>query len=305
MENLGVIPVFVAVVETGGFSPAARKLGISKSAVSKRIGQLEDRLGVRLLYRTTRRLSLTEAGERYFENAMKALTYANEAEDSVTQLQAKPKGRLRINTPMSFGRLHISPLIPKFHHIYPEIDVDLVMDDRIVDLVAEGFDIAIRVGSLTDSTLIARKLAPMRSVICASPEYIDQYGMPTSPSDLLEHNCLLFSYSANEWTFLGQGGPTSVRVSGTFQVNNSEAIREALLQGMGLARIPTFVVGPDLAEQRLIPLLSDYQMPEKTLYAVFAKRQHLPPKVRVFIDFIVENIGSDIPYWERSTQKVS
>ena len=298
MDAFGTIPVFVAVVENGGFSSAARKLGVSKSAVSKRITQLEDRLGVRLLYRTTRRLSLTEAGEHYFTNAVRALAYASEAEDSVTQLQAIPQGRLRINTPMSFGRLHIAPLIPKFIELYPNVQVDLVMDDRVVDLVEGGFDIAIRGGDLPDSTLVARKLAPMCSVLCASPAYVGQHCMPRTPADLVEHNCLLFSYSASDWTFLKQGVTETVRVTGTYQVNNSEALREALLQGVGIARVPTFVVGPDITEGRLVEVLGDYQMPAKTLYALFPKRQHLPAKVRVFIDFIVNHFGGDTPYWD-------
>ena len=298
MDGFGAIPVFVAVVETGGFSPAARKLGVSKSAVSKRISRLENKLGVRLLYRTTRQLSLTEAGERYYEHAVKAMAYASGAEDAVTQLQAEPQGRLRINTPMSFGRLHIAPLIPRFLARYPRIDVDMVMDDRVVDLVEEGFDVAIRGGDLPDSTLIARRLAPMRSVVCASPEYLAQKPAPPNPEALLDHNCLLFSYSASEWTFLGQGEPVTVRVSGGYRVNNSEALREALLQGLGIARIPTFVVGPDLAAQRLVQVLTSYRTPEKTVYALFPKRQHLPAKVRVFIDFVVERLGGDVPYWE-------
>lgn len=298
MDTFGTMPVFVAVVESGGFSSAARKLGVSKSAVSKRITQLEDKLGVQLLYRTTRRLNLTEAGEHYFANAVKAMAYAREAEDSVTQLQATPQGRLRINIPMSFGRLHIAPLIPEFIELYPGVHVDMVMDDRIVDLVENGFDIAIRGGDLPDSTLIARKLAPIRNVLCASPAYIVQHRMPRTPADLAEHNCLLFSYSASEWSFSKQGEAKTVRVSGRYQVNNSEALREALLQGIGIARIPTFVVGLDIMEGRLVEVLSEYQMPTKMLYALFLKRQHLPAKVRVFIDFVVKRFGDDEPYWD-------
>ena len=303
MDDFGVLPVFVAVVETGGFSPAAHKLGVSKSAVSKRISQFEEKLGVRLLYRTTRRLSLTEAGERYYENAVKALAYASEAEDSVTQLQEKPQGCLRINTPMSFGRLHIAPLIPKFLAQYPGIEVDMVMEDRVIDLVEKGVDVAIRVGDLPDSTMVARKLAPMRSVLCASPEYIAQYGEPKTPTELLNHNCLLFSYLISEWSFLDQGELLNVRVSGNYRVNNGEAVREALLQGMGITRTPTFIVGPDIAAKRLVQLLPDYQLPEQTIYAVFPKRRHLPAKVRVFIDFVVDCFGADTPYWDEGVNE--
>ncbi|NOY72676.1 MAG: LysR family transcriptional regulator [Gammaproteobacteria bacterium] len=293
MDGFNAIPVFVAVVESGGFSSAARKLNISKSAVSKRITQLEDKLGVRLLYRTTRQLSLTEAGEHYYENAVKALAYANEAEDSVTQQQATPQGRLRINVPMSFGRLHIAPLIPPFLERYPNIHIDMVMDDRVVDLVESGFDLAIRGGDLSDSSLISRKLMPLRLVLCASPDYFAQHNMPQTPADLIDHNCLLFSYSVSQWDFTKQGKIERVRVSGNYQANNSEALREALLQGTGITRIPTFVVRSDIAAGRLNVVLGEYQMPIKAFYALFPKRQHLPAKVRVFIDYIVECLGMD------------
>ncbi|MFC1749054.1 LysR family transcriptional regulator [Pseudomonadota bacterium] len=303
MEGMGAIPVFVAVAESGGFSSAARKLGVSKSAVSKRITQLEDKLGVRLLYRTTRRLNLTEAGEHYYENAVKALAYACEAEDSVTQLQESPQGRLRINAPMSFGRLHIAPLIPKFMAQYPEINIDLVMNDSVVDLIEGGFDIAIRGGDLPDSTLVARKLAPMHSVVCASPDYMAQNTMPRTPAELSEHNCLLYAYSVNEWCFQKEAKIETVQVTGNYQVNNGEALREAILQGSGIGRIPTFVAGPEIASGRLDVVLSDYTMPPKTLYAVYPKRQHLPAKVRLFIDFVVECFGSETPYWDAWMQK--
>ena len=300
MEGFGAIPVFVAVVENGGFSAAARTLGISKSAVSKRINQLEAHLGVRLLHRTTRKLSLTEAGERYFEHAAQALTAAGQAEDAVTELQGEPQGNLKISSPMSFGRLHVAPLIPKLLQRHPKLQIDLVMDDRKVDLVAGGFDVAIRAGNLPASTLIARKLAPVRQVLCASPDYIDRYDRPGTPAELSSHNCLLYSYSsdANEWTLIGEGGPETVTVSGSYQVNNSEALLEALREGIGIGRLPTFVAGPDLKTGRLVKLFESYSLPDFTLYAVFPERQYLPAKVRAFLDFAIEYIGGDQPYWD-------
>jgi DNA-binding transcriptional LysR family regulator len=232
MEGFGAIPVFVAVVEQGGFSPAARALGISKSAVSKRINLLEQNLGVKLLHRTTRKLSLTEAGEHFFEHAAIANNAAKDAQDAVAQLQGEPQGRLRINTPMSFGRLHISPLIPVFLKRYPKITIDMVMDDKVIDIVGGGFDIAIRSGKLPDSNLIARKLAPLKSVLCASPAYLKNHGHPTTLNDLKQHNCLLFSYSQDlkEWRFTQNGISESIEISGNYQVNNSEALRDAMLQ---------------------------------------------------------------------------
>ncbi len=300
MNAFGAIPVFVAVVENDGFSAASRALGISKSAVSKRINQLENHLGVRLLHRTTRKLSLTEAGERYFEHAAQALTAAGQAEDAVTELQGEPQGKLKISSPMSFGRLHVAPLIPIFMKRYPKILIDLVMDDRNIDLVAEGFDLAIRSGDMPASTLIARKLAPLRQVLCASPDYIDRYGMPVIPSELSERNCILFSYSgdANEWTLIKDGKSEAVLVSGSYRVNNSEAILVALREGIGIGRLPTFVAGPDLREGNLVRILESYHIPDHTFYAVFPERQYLPAKVRAFLDFSIDYFGGDQPYWD-------
>jgi len=304
MEEFSAIPVFVAVVEKGGFSAAARALGVSKSAVSKRINQLEKQLGVRLLYRTTRKLSLTEAGERYFEHAARALQAAAQAEDAVAQLQGDPQGTLKISAPMSFGRLHVAPLIPKLLKRYPKLQVELVMDDRATDLVAAGFDIAIRSGKMADSTLVARKLAPLRQVLCTSPEYIAQHGLPSTPAQLTEHNCILFSYSSdnNIWTLCAEGEQEEVQVAGNYRVNNSEALIEALRAGIGIGRLPTFVAGPDLKAGRLVQLFDTYQIPSQMFYAVFPERRYMPAKVRAFLDFAIENFGGDQPYWDKQGQ---
>ena len=300
MGGFAAIPVFVAVVENGGFSAASRTLGVSKSAVSKRINQLENHLGVLLLHRTTRKLSLTEAGERYYEHAAQALSAAGKAEDAVTELQGEPQGKLKISSPMSFGRLHVAPLIPKLMQRYPKLQIDLVMDDRNIDLVAGGIDVAIRSGDMPDSTLIARKLAPLRQVLCASPSYIDRYGMPLTPSELHDRNCILFSYSgdANQWT-LNQGDQSeTVLVSGSYRVNNSEALLEALREGVGIGRLPTFVAGPDLKVGNLVRVLGSHHIPDHTFYAVFPERQYMPAKVRAFLDFAIEYFGGDQPYWD-------
>ena len=303
MKGFSGIPVFVSVIESGGFSSAARKLGVSKSAVSKRITLLEEQLGVRLLHRTTRKLSLTEAGQRYYELASQVMITAAQAEDAVTELQGEPQGRLRINAPMSFGRLHVAPVIPVFLQRYPKLEVNLVMDDQTVDLVAGGFDLAIRAGVLPDSALIARKLAPCRHVIAASPEYIAREGTPKTVDDLKDHNCLLYSYSsdAKEWTLSDNRKTLSVQVSGNYLVNNSEALLEGVRAGMGIGRLPTFIAGPDLKAKRLVNLFESYQIPDKTLYAVFPEREYLPAKVRVFVDFLTEQFGGEEPYWEPSS----
>ena len=300
LETIGHLPVFVSVVEAGSFTKAASKLGITKSAVSRRISDLEADLGVQLLQRTTRRLSLTEAGERYLTHARRALREAEAAEDAASELQRLPRGKLRLNTPMSFGRLHVAPAIPSFLARYPGIQIDMTMEDRAVDLVEGGYDLAIRVGTLGDSSMVARKLAPSRNVICASPGYVAARGAPATPGDLLEHDCLLYAYysEANEWTFVRDSHSESVRVSGSYRVNNSEALREAVLRDSGVARIPTFIVGPDLAEGRLRCLLNDYAMPPQDIYAIWPERQYMPAKVRLFIDFLIERIGGANPSWD-------
>lgn len=303
MERFGAIPVFVAVAQSSSFTSAARMLGISKSAVSKRITQLEKSLGALLLHRTTRKVSLTEAGKRYFEHATQALVAAGQAEDAVTELQGEPQGNLKISSPISFGRLHVAPLIPKILKRYPKLQIELVMDDQPVDLVAAGLDVAIRSGfeNLPGSSLIARKLAPLRMVLCASSDYLDRYGLPGTPAELAEHNCVLFSLSnqANEWTLVGANNKSDiVSVSGNYRVNNSEALLEALREGIGIGRLPTFVAGPDLKTGRLVKLFPSHRIPDHRFFAVFPEGQYLPAKVRAFLDFAIEYFGGNQPYWD-------
>jgi DNA-binding transcriptional LysR family regulator len=294
------MPVFVAVVENQGFAPAALQLGVSKSSVSKRISQLEDHLGIRLLYRSTRKISLTEAGQRYYERAVEALATAQEAEYAVSELLGNPKGRLKINIPMSFGRLHIVPLISKFLKLYPDIEIDAVMDDRVVDLVDGGFDMGVRGGTLPDSSLIARKIAPCRIILAASPGYLAKHGTPEKPHELLKHNCLHYAYYRDQhvWELHGPGGPIKIAATGNFRVNNGEALLQAALDGCGVARLTTFTASKHIVSGDLVRLLPGYQFPKQTLYAVFAERKFLPSKVRVFIDFLQDEIGRDQPYWD-------
>lgn len=301
MKDINATAIFAAVVDAGSFSGAADKLGVTKSAVSKRITGLEERLGVKLLVRTTRKLSLTEAGQRYLVHVQTALRAIEDAEFAATELQQVPQGTLRISAPMSFGRLHVAPEIPKFLRAYPEITVQLDMSDVTHDLVSDGYDIALQAGALSETTLIVRKLAPLRSVLCASKDYVEQHGLPLSPEELIDHNCLLYSYhtSINEWVLAKDGDEVRVQVSGNYQVNNSEALLEAVTQGIGIGRLPTFVAGEAIKAGQLVPVLKGYDMPSKSLYAVFPERKYLPMKVRVFIDFIVECFGGSMPYWDR------
>lgn len=304
MDSFNAIPIFVAVAKHGSFTSAAGELGISKSAISKRITQLEDQLAARLIHRTTRKLSLTEAGERFYEHAIKATIAAQNAEDSVSELLGDPQGLLKVHVPMSFGMLHVAPLIPVFLKRYPKINIDLIMDDKIVDIVAQGFDLSLRAGDLPDSTLIARRLAPLKSVVCISPEYVTQTTL-ISPADLEKENCLLYSYSSNadHWEFSLNGKNERVNVKGNYRVNSSEALKKAILHGGGIGRLPSFVAGEYISTGKLIQVFSEYNMPEKTMYAVYPERNYVPAKVRFFLDFCIEYFGKDIPYWDKNLFK--
>lgn len=298
MGNFSHIPIFIAVVDAGSFSGAAIKLNLTKSAVSKRISQFEDELGVRLLHRTTRRLSLTQAGLKYYDYARTALQLAKEGEDAITQMQDTPQGVLRISVPMAFGRLHISPLIPAFLSQNPGVEINMAMDDRVVNLVEGGFDMGIRIGQLADSTMIARPLSPCSSVLCASPAYLQRHGTPQSPNDLSQHNCLFYSYflGGTEWIFHGKEGASRFLPKGNYQVNNSEALYDALLAGLGICQMPKFIVGPALADGRLLSILPNYMLPKHSIYAIYPQRLHIPAKMRTFLDYLLIHFGESSLY---------
>ena len=300
VDPLSDIAVFVQVVRAGSFTAAAEKLDLSKSVVSKYVTRLEDRLGARLLNRTTRRLSLTEAGQAFFERSQRALGEIEEAEAEVSRLQGEPRGELRLSSPMSFGILHVAPLLPAFQARYRELSVDVVLDDRKTDLVDEGFDLAIRIGDLPDSSLVARRLGPCRHVVCGSPEYFARNGVPQSPEDLADHPALTYRYqdAPAEWRLVdGDGNYHRVVIDSRLQMNNSLALREALLKGAGVTLTPTFVVGSDIKAGLLMAVLTEYRALEVSIYAVYPQRKHLSPKVRAFIDYLSEQID-DPPYWE-------
>lgn len=300
MDRLAAMEAFVRVTESRSFSQAARRLRSSKSVVSRLVSSLEAELGVRLFNRTTRSLTLTEAGQGYYERCARILADIDEANASVSQLQAAPRGRLRINAPMSFGFLHLAPAIPDFLARYAEVEVDMTMNDRFVDLVEDGFDLAVRIGRLADSSLVARKLAPMRRVVCASPAYLETRGFPASPEDLAAHDCLCYSNVAlsDEWRFVSLDGMAwPVEVKGRLRTNNGDALRTAALQGVGLAYLPTFIVGGDLQAGTLISLLGDYIPQDSAVHAVYPHSRHLSPKVRAFVDFLADRFGPR-PYWD-------
>ena len=301
MEPYAGIAVFTRVAETGSFSTAARDLGLSKSAVSKRVAALEDRLGARLINRTTRRLSLTEVGVAFYERAVRILTELEEAEQAVSRLHGEPRGTLRINMPMSFGIGHVAPALADFMARYPELRVAMELTDRRVDLIEEGVDLAIRIAELPDSSFIARRLAPARRAVCASPEYWLRHGRPRHPAELADHTCLIYTYlsAQREWRFKGPKGPVSVRVSGCLEANNGDALRDAAVAGLGVYLAPTFIVGDDLRTGRLEEVLAEYEDSRLSVYAVYPHRQHLSAKVRAFVDFLVERFGPE-PYWDRT-----
>ncbi|WP_424973124.1 LysR substrate-binding domain-containing protein [Dinoroseobacter sp. S76] len=300
MTEISAIPICVAVAEQGSFAAAARSLGITKSAVSKRIGGLEAHLGTKLFHRSTRNISLTEAGEIYLAHAVQALGAAREAEDAVAALQGEPVGHLKLSVPMSFGQLHVAPALPEFLRLHPGVTLELSMDDRVTDLVETGMDLALRAGTLPDSALIARRLAPIHSVLVAAPDYLRKSGMPRHPQELVQHDCLHYAYSRDpqEWRFLAEVGEITVRTRGRFRVNNSEALCTTLLAGLGIGRLPSFIAGSHLAAGRLTRVLPDFAMPAQALYAVFPERQYVPAKVRAFIDFFAARVGQTHPYWD-------
>ncbi len=302
MDRLGAMAVFAQVVEAESFSAAAREMGIAKSSVSKQISRLEDELGVRLLNRTTRRLSLTEAGQTFYQGCQRVVAEAAAAESAVTHLAAAPRGRLRVGVPMSFGLRHISPVLPLLLGRCPELTVDLALNDRFVDLVEEGFDVGVRIAHLTDSSLIARRLAPSRNILCAAPEYLAAQGMPRTVEDLSAHECLLYSYqvTGGKWRFAGPGGRRELRVRGRLRANSGESLLAAALAGFGIAHLPTFICGDALREGRLVRLLPEWADPvESVINAIYPASRNLSPKVRVFIDFLVEQFGGEVPYWDR------
>ena len=300
MDKLGEMAAFVRAVDEGGFSAAARSLNVTPSAVSKLVGRLEDRLGTRLLNRTTRRISVTEEGRAFHERCVQILSAIDEAEVAASHLSASPSGVLRVNAAVAFATYQIVPLLPEFMARYPQIHLDLTVTDQVVDLIDEGADIGIRTGPQADSALISRLLATDYRIIVAAPSYLEQRGVPQSPADLLDHNCLMRSgqqNALNDWPFDGSDGPYTLRVSGDVAVNNGETLYEMTVAGLGISRLAEFRVAADARAGRLVTLLSDANRPEPlSIYAVYPHRKHLSPKVRAFVDFLVEAF-TPLPPW--------
>jgi DNA-binding transcriptional LysR family regulator len=290
--------VFATIVDAGSFAAASERLDLSKAMVSKHMAHLENHLGTRLLNRTTRRLSLTESGTAYFERCQPLLKDIEEAELAATEMTSVPRGTLRITAPLVFGVLHIAPLIADYLSIHPEAKLDFTLDDRNVDLVNEGYDLAIRIGSLAETGLIARRFAKDNLIVCGSPDYFRRHGIPLVPEDLTQHVCLGYSYedSATGWQFVGADGEHRVSVNGNVRANNGDLLRVAALGGAGIIMQPRFLVGADLRSGRLQAVLKEFTCPELGIYAVYPSRRYLSAKVRTFIDFLVERFGPN-PDW--------
>lgn len=293
---------YVAIVQTRSVAAAARRLGLAKSAVSRRLQELESRLGAQLLNRTTRTLRPTEAGQEFYNRALALLAELEEAEAAATQSTVDPAGQLRISAPMSFGALHLAPILCHYMQANPRLEVELVLDDRKVDLIGEGFDLAIRIAHLEDSNLAARRIAQIRRAACASPEYLQRHGTPKEPRDLSRHRGIAYvnSVDRNFWRFVNANTleEQTADVVSPLRLNNGDAMREAAIAGYGVTCLPAFVIHNAVATGRLVPLLSPFEKPLINMYAVYPARRNAPAKVRTFVEFMLERFG-DHPYWDR------
>ncbi|MDH0342291.1 MULTISPECIES: LysR family transcriptional regulator [Chromobacterium] len=289
MDRFSEIRAFVCVAELGSFAAAAERLELSRAMVTKLVSSLEGRLGVRLMHRTTRRLSLTEAGETYLGQAGGLLAELDDLDARLSQGASSPVGRLRVSAPVSFGMRYLGRVVAGFHQQYPQIEVELNLNDRRVDLVEEGFDLGLRVSNLSDSSLVARRLARIRDLVVAAPSYLQRCGTPATPADLAEHQCLLYALTTqpNLWDFTAPDGSSGrVKVKGMLRANNGDILTDAAIHGMGVILQPRFLVEQGLAEGTLVPLLSDYDWHCLDLSAVYPARRHVPGKVRAFVDYL-------------------
>lgn len=293
------LEIFAHVARTRNMSAAGRELGLSPAVVSKRVSLLEEKLGARLFQRTTRHLTLTETGDGYYKRVIDILSLVSEAEDYVNRRNTRPRGQLRVTAPTTFSRLHIAPHIAEFTNRYPEIDLDIHLTDDFVDIVRDTFDLAIRIAELEDSTLVARKLAPEKRVMCAAKPYLDSHGRPQSLADLDSHNCL--SAGAQDvWRLEGPGGrQENLRLKGNIRTNSSEFVKAAMLAGLGIGLRSVWEVGAELKSGALEVVLPEWRGSSRVaIYAVYPTREFLPAKVNAFYEFLAELYGNE-PYWER------
>lgn len=287
MADLSQLEVFVAVVDSGSFTAAAEALGVSKSFASRQVSQLEDRLGARLLQRTTRKVSLTDVGRVFHERCARILEDLQEAELAVSQMQTVPRGTLRMSVPMSFGLRYVAPAVGELMARYADLHVDVSFSDHRADLMDEALDVVIRIGKLADSSFIGRKLAPARTFVCASPDYLKARGTPRAPEDLRDHDCLLYAYqrTGHAWSLEGPQGEVSVPVAGRMVANNGDALLEAARRGLGVVYAPDFLAADDLRAGRLSRVLPEW-CSEAAVWAIYPHNRHLSAKVRAFVDLL-------------------
>ena len=289
MEEL---EVFVAVVEACGFSAAAKRLEATPAAVSRRIKGLEQRLGVRLLQRTTRKIRLTEAGELYFREVRAMLADLRAVEQRLDEVTGQATGELRIAAPMSFGQRRLAPLLPQFALAHPKLSISLILEDRETDIVGEGFDLALRIAYPSDSSFVSRPITTIPRYLVASPDYIARRGKPNSPEDLLQHNCLHYSVISEreEWSFGGSIREESILVKGSYCANNGDVLAEAAIQGLGITLLPDFIIDEAIAEGRLVRILEDWERAPLTLSVLYPSRRHVPAKTRLLIEYLITNL---------------
>jgi len=301
MNHFEEIKAFTQIVEAGSITAAAERLSLAKSAVSRRLSELEERLGVELFHRTTRKMTLTESGQGFYERSRRILADLEEAENAVSQAHQELSGELRVAAPLSFGVMHLGPAITEFQKLHPAIRFDIDFNDRQIDLIQEGFDVGIRIADLEDSSLIARKLASNSVVVCASPDYLDKHGTPTTPEELIDHHCLTYSYlpNPNHWNFIDMLGQVqTIRIKNSMQSNSGNYLRDAAIAGLGVLRQPTFIAYDAIKKKELVPILQDYEIPRVNAYAIYPPTRHLSQRVRTFIDFLVARFEG-VPYWEQ------
>ena len=289
MDLFASMRMYVAVVDGGSFAAAANKLDISRAMVSKQIQKLEEHLGTRLMNRTTRRLSLTETGREFYERSTQIMGDVEEAEQIAGQMTRRPQGVLRVTIPLSYGQHRLAAIIGDYTQAYPQVQLDISLSDRKVDLIEDGFDLAIRIGAMPQSDLIARKIGGVRSIVCAAPAYLARHGVPQTPADLAGHACLGYTLTGTgaDWRLESPDGPVIVPILGPIRADNGDIIRLAALSGAGILFQPHFIVGDDIEAGRLVRVLPDWQSAELGVYAVYPSRKHLSAKVRTFVDFLV------------------
>jgi DNA-binding transcriptional LysR family regulator len=300
MNRFENMDTFIRVVEAGSISGAAVRLDIAKSAVSRRLKELERHLGVELFHRTTRKMNLTDTGRTYYQQSVRILEDVLETELATSQAHATLKGRLKVALPTSFGLMHLGPVINEFSIAHPQIEFDLDFNDREVDLMQEGFDLAIRIAKLADSSLIARRLTSIQAVMCASPGYLERMGTPQSPDDLINHQCLVYNLIRDfeYWQLIdAQNKLKKVKIQPYLKASNGEFLRDAAVAGLGITLMPTFIVHKALKSGVLIPLLTTYRRPQIDAYAIYPQTHHLSQRVRVFVDFLVKRFEGT-PRWD-------